>query len=149
MQVGVMITNNGAHPPEKLAETTAWKIADLIRVSDTPVDPALPEIERDAILERRATFSTARSWLENNVKGILQELSQKGKSRHQESHTDHDYDGVLSEIVGVTKGTALEGHFNKPEVQDRIREILQHDTHHNAHIERQWHAKNNATSSKG
>lgn len=151
MRIGIITTDGGPHPAEKLASATAWKIADLVRVSDAAPDPALSEIERQAILENRARFTAARGMLEVQVTQILlrhhstvqnaerDALKEHGSKRLDASH-DHACDSVCAEVVAATKGTALEAHFARPETQARIHEILHLDSAHNAHVERSWHA---------
>lgn len=155
MRVALMITNGGPHPADKLAGATAWKITDLVRVSEDPIDPALPELDRAAIEANREAFRQARTALEDGVKSILEthhdevqaheraQLEEKGSDRLDEDHDHAACEGLCAEVIAKTKGTVLEAHFAKPETVARVKEILDHAGALTAHIERSWHADRN------
>ncbi|TMI98472.1 MAG: hypothetical protein E6G97_25960 [Alphaproteobacteria bacterium] len=151
--VALMITNGGPHPADKLAASTAWKIVDLVRISDDPIDPKLPDIDRGAIEANRETFRQARTAFEAAIAALLEKhhhdvqhhergkLKEKGNARLEEDH-DHEAcgSGLCSEVVALTVGTVLQAHFARPETQARVIEILDSSLGHTAHIERSWHA---------
>lgn len=156
MKVGIMVTNGGPHRADKLAASTAWKIADLIRISEEPINAALPELDRLAVEGNREAFRQARTKLEEGVASLLEKhhdevqrhergkLKERGSARLADDH-DHEACGetLSAEIVALTKGTALEAHFAQPATVARVAEILDQAFGLTAHIERAWHADRN------
>lgn len=135
MQPRIMITNGGPHPAEKHADMTAWKIVDLIRVSDEPVDPKLPEDDRAAIEARREDVRQLKNLLEPKIAAALIKHHKAAK----DAPKDHDdADGALADVNPILAATTLAAHFAKPEAQDRLREILTHDFSHAMHVERAY-----------
>lgn len=155
MQPRIMITNGGTHPPEKHADTTAWKIVDLIRVPETPVDPALPEEDRLAIETNREAMRQLKATIEPQIAAVLVKhhgavqhgergkLKDHGHDRltHDLDVADHvDVDAVLAEVNPLFAGTSVAVHFAKAEVHERLRDILNDDFTHAMKIERSTHA---------
>lgn len=155
MQPRSFITNGGAHPPEKHAEITAWKIVDLIRVPDTEIDPKLAPEDRAAIEVSREAYRQFKAMIEPKIAAVLVkhhadvQAGERGKLKahgdarltHDPVVSDHaDVEAVLDEINPLFFGTAVVVHFAMSEVQARLREILNDDFGHALEIERSWHA---------
>lgn len=155
MQIRSMITNGGAHPPEKHADTTAWKIIDLIRVPETPVDPAMAAADRAAVEANREAMRQLKAQLEPKIAAVLVkhhaavQAGERGKlDDHGDERLTHELDvaehvevaAVLAEINPLFAGTAVATHFADAPAQERMREILSDDFAHAMEIERSRHA---------
>lgn len=133
-----MRTDNGPHPPEKWAVTTA---SHIMPVTD----------------EMAGTHLIAAHKLQFQISEILvpyhqgvfdhevNELKSRGGARLFEPiHTNQDFvDEVLDKIVQAAKGTPWEKNFSNPEMQDNVRQTL--NSHFNTvrHIHRSLHADRN------
>jgi len=129
MQPRIMITNGGPHPPEKWAETTAWKILDLIRVSETPIDPNLPADER-------ATIETLRE-AARQEKNRLEPLLQEAILRHHMNASNKVIaakEAADDALKVMTSSSSFAAHFARPEVVERVHDLIERDLEHNREL---------------
>lgn len=146
MQVGVMITNGGPHPPDKWAAQTARSICDLIQI-DEAADSA-----------EAKTARKAKPHLELDLADVLEEmhrqnqdnerakLGEEGDARLSKPLIQLQSDAVengLAMVVAVTASTPFAAHFALPQVQAVVRNILAQHCANAMHIERSWHADRN------
>jgi hypothetical protein len=145
MQVGFMITNNGGHPPEKWADMTTETILGLL-VDGNPEDGS-----EQAVAARRAkrelglklfdifAFHHKRvmteevAHLRNNAKSRIKAAAEKGldPSPHMT---------VMDEVFAALAATPWSQHFEKPEVQQALRNIIGQHTADVMHHEHRYHA---------
>ena len=135
----ILITNGGAHPPEKWAVATAEIIfpTDNVRDSNRLLQAKKLQFAiADALVPHHTDVQTAE-------KGKLATLG--------DAHLDTPHDPLeaaqkaLADIVALAKGTPWELHFADAAVQA---EIVQEIGNHFAtaeHIERQWHCHRSGT----
>lgn len=151
MQPRIMITNGGAHPPQKHADATAWKIVDLIRVPETPIDLSLSPEDRAAIEAGREAARQVKGALEPKIAAVLLKhhtaVQEGERGMLKERGADHvNVAAVLKEINPLFAGTMVATHFAKPEAQERLLEILDHDFGHTMQIERSWRRDRSAAA---
>lgn len=138
MQYGVMITNGpGGHPSWKHAEVTADQLI---------IDPA-PEVENygakvEAAALLRHQLKTELITHHDAVKGHeLGQLKKLGADRHDhplEPEAEH-LDDAIATVLRLAKGTILEAHYSRPEVQAAMREVLAIHFRTQQHIHRAEH----------
>jgi hypothetical protein len=134
MQMGIMITNGGTHPPEKWAAMTA---SQIIQVSSTAVGAA-------AAVGRR---------LELKILDILEEAHARvqGIEKNALGNIGIDYlagpldprehvEAPLQAIVEAAKGTPHEAHFALETTKDYLRKVLAQHFGTAMHIERSTYA---------
>lgn len=139
MRFGVMVTNGpGGHPPWKHAEVTASKLV---------IDP-LPENDPQGIKTEAAETLRYKTRLmleahHTKVKDHeLGQLKKLGGARlaHPLEPEDQHVEDALREFLALTKGTVLESHYARKEVQDAARHELRHEFRTQQHIHRNEHA---------
>jgi hypothetical protein len=136
MQVGVLITDGGVHPPETWAEVTANQIIDISRTA------------KGALLEEAEGF---RSRIVQALVGyhrLVQEYEREQLSkddRHMLSKLDPTphIDDPVEDIVRLGRGTSFAQHLAKPETQDYLRRLVGGHFCTVMHIERLAHADQN------
>ena len=137
----IMITNGGAHPPEKWAMVTAERIFDI---GGTVAGARLIRAQKlqlaiaEALMPHHEKIqSTERRKLDEDIKNML-------------TPTDPtDYlDSIMNDIVKVSKGTPWQDHFQRPEVQEAARRIITNDIATVQHVERSWHADHHPDSAE-
>lgn len=140
MRFGVMITNNADHHP-------AWKHAD-VSAFKLIVDPR-PESDPDGTKAEAARVlrHRVRAMLEAHHETVSQheqtQLKALGAARHQaplQPEKQH-LDAAVADVVALTKGTALEAHYARPEVQAAMREVLAHEFRTQQYIHRENHRR--------
>lgn len=141
MQVKFLITDGGPHPAWKHAMVTADKI---VQFGDN-----IPQVKIDAGLRLQRQLETI---LEKHHLGV-EEFEKAKLKKHGSERLSHPLevetsriDGVMTDFLAATKGTVLEEHFSKPEVQEVARHILTTEFLSQAHIHRSWHADANPGS---
>jgi hypothetical protein len=136
MQVGVLITEGGPHPPEKWADVTAGQIIDISAQAQGPM---------------LAEANEFRAKLVQLLTGHHDLVQQHERDRLEQHHdymmapldpTQH-LDDPVEEIVRLSRGTSFQGHFAKPETQRYLRECLAHNFASAMHVERLWHCDQN------
>lgn len=138
----IMITNDGPHPAEKWAITTA----EMIFPIDQSVDgERLMQARRleQAIVEALVPHHSNHQHAERHA---LKE--------HGDAHLDVEHNPLsnaqqaLSSIVSAAKGTPWEAHFLDAAVQHEVLQVIGNHMASAAHIERQWHCNRNPNSER-
>lgn len=134
MTVGVMITNGGAHPPEKWAETTAGCIVQI-------ADHVAGERRGAAIKLQAAIYDVLvlhHAIVQREEKDQLSAMGAAGLL----APLDHgrDLDEVVGQIINCGVDTPWEKDFRTPEFDAGLRELLDRHFRTQKHVERSWHA---------
>ena len=137
MMVGIMVTNNGTHSPEKWAATSSNQIINI--AADAAGEQALEgrrlELKLLDILEKH------HSVVQSEEKRGLEKF---GVDRYEHSINVWDHvNEAFDEILAASKGTQFESHFMKEEVQEHVKEVLRKDFTTEVEIERAWHKNKN------
>lgn len=127
-----MITNgNNVHPADYHAEVTAEKIVVVGEKASSEQISASRELRKkiEAILTQHHCVVGA----DEQAK-----LAEHGEARldHPLDATPHVTDDVVAEIASAARGTVLEAHFARADVQGVIREILHQETRSQMHVHR-------------
>lgn len=135
----VMITNgNNVHDPEYHAEVTARKIVVIGESASDEKKIAgralIKAVERILIGHHQSVHDTEQA-----------HLSTKGAARYDAEldaaeHFDAD-NSLLVEIVAATKGTVLESHYARQEVQQAVLSELHHETRSQMQVHRLVHER--------
>ncbi len=127
-------TDNGTHPPEEWAMTTAKVIFPIEDSSLT--GNSLIKAEKMRILIAESLIAHHA-----NVQDHEKSHLSKNHARCEMNHDVQSYvDAAIVDIVGVSKGSPWESHFAKQEVQDACKLVLENHFQTAQHIERLWHA---------
>lgn len=134
-----MITNGGAHPADKWADTTAEAILALIQVSD---DSATPEAlaARQAKRDLRPILFDIFNDHHGAVQGHEQrELGRNAKHVHAKFDPTQHTPDTIAQVEKALAATPYADHFARLEVRNVIRAIINQHTVNVMHIERSWH----------
>jgi hypothetical protein len=142
----VLITDGGAHSPQKWALATADHLVHFAE-SSAPPDQiiAARKLElaiADALVAHHADVQLAeRHRLAADAKAHL--ARPLDASLHLED--------AVEAVVECAKGTPWEAHFAKPETQAAVSDLIHQHFRSAQHIERSWHCDRNppATPSSG
>lgn len=137
MTVGVLTTDFGPHPAEKWAAITAQELL--------PADAPTARSNMRAHQRLRADFMDVLTKHHGNAQADEQKrLEGVGEAHFDKPHEGPtDFDGLVTELRGVAKGTPWEGHLFNPVFVAAIEEVVTNHTHGIRHVERCWHADNN------
>lgn len=137
----IMITNGGAHPPEKWAMVTAERIFDIggTVAGDRLIQAQKLQLAIAEVLmpHHEKVQSTERIKLDEDRQHILSPLN-----------TEDYLDNIMNDIVKVSKGTPWQDHFTRPEVQVAARRVITNDIATVQHVERLWHADHHPDSAE-
>jgi hypothetical protein len=129
----ILITNGGAHPPEKWATSTAERIFDIdsIVAGERRIQAQKFQQSLAALLQPhyQKVQTTERSRLDEDARNMLAPYDVQGY-----------LDGIMKDIITLTKGTPWQDHFARPEVLAMTREVIGGDIATEQHVERMWHA---------
>lgn len=133
----ILVTDNGPHPPEKWAMTTAEMLVDI---DPTNMDgPRLMQAQKLqlAVAEALVPHHTmVQSDEKSNIAANADHIS-----------TPHDVeqylDRAVDDIVAASRDTLWAAHFAEPDVQSAIKQTLRSHFATAQHIERLWHADRN------
>lgn len=132
MQIGVMVTDGGPHPPEKWAEVTASHIIDI---SATAPEAKLKEARefRDKITGILTGHHA------NNIRRERNKLA-AGTDDHFATALDptETVEEAVAEIIAASKGLSFAAHFEKLETQQYLRNAIGSHMATAQHIERMW-----------
>lgn len=136
---GVMITNGGSHPPEKVAITCAEQLFQIDRGAIT--DPERLMMAEDLLLAIKKALIPHHRRVQATERGTL-------KSRgtdHLDAPIDPLADAKLAfaDIRKAAKGTPWEDHFDDPAVEHEVIQTIGNHMATDQHIERQWHCHRN------
>lgn len=141
MQVGILKTNGGPHPPDKWARMTAWVLVNhLIQIDDNAVSKEAVEVRaarddlegkiRTLLLSHHTTVQTAeRAKLETDgTKRLSTPLLRSVEGRDAAVDFAADVDAIVNEIVDAAKiHPTLFEHFDKAHVREVVAERLRMD----------------------
>ncbi len=133
MQIGVLTTDYGKHSPEKLAVATAGQIIDIGASASGQQAMSARKLENEIIdiLEQHHIGVG-----EAEVRKLEEDPSHLVSHLDPGPHIPDTYDKI---IAATMKSTHREW-FEKPEVQEHIRQVLASWTATNMHMHRDWHA---------
>ena len=139
MEVTVLVTNGGPHPPDKWAALTAKQIAALIQI-DEQSDTAAAATARKAKPRLEIAISDA---IESSFTQIMSDelaLVNTGAitARNDPFQADQYIDAALSGAVATTVGTPFEVHFSDAAVQAIVRSIISQNILDAANVQRSW-----------
>ena len=146
MQVRLMMTDGGPHPPETLAWSTAQRIVDDF--AEAAPEAAYKEvmafrdnIERIVTSHHRVVQDAERAAIA--AAGPDHLLTPIDTDRHVPDAVD-DVIAAGREKVGVTpKWPTLYNYFARPETKQYLMNVMHMEFHQCMHIERSWHADAN------
>lgn len=141
MQVSIMITDGGAHPPDLWATVTSNQILDLVQVDAGSASPAAVEA-RIAKEELRAKMLRFFTQEHAAVQIGERDACKKDVKRHRavldpSAHLDGCRDGICA----LFNGTPFAQHFAKPEVEAVVHRIVGQHFANVMHIERRYAAQ--------
>jgi hypothetical protein len=129
----ILVTNGGAHPPEKWAMTTAEQIFDIGTgvAGDRLIQAQKFQLTIAEILmpHHEKVQSTERSKLSDDSNYILTALTGEAYA-----------DDVIKDIATAAKNTPWASHFASPEVQAAARDVIVEHFLTSQSAERQWFA---------
>lgn len=137
MDVAILVTNGGPHPPDKWASIAASKIADLIQVDNLSDSEAAA-----AARKAKPRFAIAVSEAVEPVFAAIMAAERDGvatgaiASRIDAFNVAGHLDGAVAGIVA--QSGQFSGHFELPEVQQVTRKILTQLFLDAANIQRSW-----------
>lgn len=140
MQFGVMITNGpGGHPAWKHAEVTTNKLV----IDPLPTASGYAEKIEAAQLLRKQLRDVLEAHHETVRGHELSMLTQHGHARlaHPLEPEEAHIQDALGAVLALTKGTVLEEHYARLEVQEAMREVLACEFRTQQHIHRSEHAQ--------
>jgi hypothetical protein len=137
MQIGILATDGGPHPPEKWAQATVAQIMEIASSAPEALYREATDLERK-LIELLAGHHASAQDLERGA------LSTSGAD-HLAAPVDTapHLSSAVADIVELAKGTSFEGHFSTPETQAYLAEVLHSHFHNVKMIERSWHADAN------
>lgn len=139
----IMRTDNGPHPPEKIAYVTACLLL--------PIDDNMPGDRLFVAHEHR--LAAAKALTKHHDKVQKHERSQLAKlgDDHLEHEIKGDFgltehmDDATADFINVMKKSPWKDRFAKPEVQAAARDTIARMMRSTALEERQWHCDLNPT----
>jgi hypothetical protein len=143
MQVRLMMTDGGPHPPETLAWSTAQRVVDDF--AEAAPEAAYKEVV--AFREVAEKVLAAHHRLVQDAERSA--LKTEGSDRLASSiDTDQWIDDAVDDIIaaarekvdGKPKWPTLTQYFARPETRQYIEDVLHMELHQTMHIERSWHA---------
>ena len=124
MRVGVMVTNNGSHPPEKWAAESASQIVDVIQIDPNSI--AFNEMNNEKTKLGELIKTALAKHHSTNQKLEVYAIEEKEFDQF-DATTDPDEDVLGEAIVTVQEcaaQTLFASHFQKPEVVKFVRSTL-------------------------
>jgi hypothetical protein len=128
----VLITNDGPHPPETWAMTTAEQIFDISAMAGDRL-----------IQAQKFQLSIAEILMPHHETVQATERDKLGQGIHHllDGHDVEDYlDTIMKDILVLARGTPWEAHFARPDVQNAARQMIANHIISSQHVERMWHA---------
>lgn len=162
MQLGILATDGGPHPPEKWARMSAWMITNhLVQVDERSSSPEAIEVReardvmaRDLYGVLKDHYTTVQNGERTKVQGP------NGVDRLNPAFLEHDRNAAVAEHVKVDDVVAaivaqaasnpiLAAHFAKDEVKAQVREIFHKDAGSVIDIERDHCANGYTVDARG
>ena len=150
MQVGIMATDGGPHPPAKWARTTAAAIMDHVGRRAPLVSFQDAQAFEEKVFELLARH---HALAQDHEKAAL--ITEGTERLASPVVTSGHVPDAVDDIVALAKGTTLEAHFNSPgqtvdngdgtattilSTRAFLERLLHEHFHHSMLIERSWHA---------
>ncbi len=138
--VGFLITDGGPHSAEKWAVATASHIVSIAEHVSGEKRSAAIKLEAAIIDILEGHHTTVHD-------GEHATLAEIGHDRLTHSFDPEDHvsvDHVVSEIIAAAKGTPWAPDFDKPEMAESLRVVLNSHFSTSMHAIRSWHADQNA-----
>jgi hypothetical protein len=133
----ILITNYGTHSADKWAVTTAemiFPLEDTAMVGERLIAAQKFQTQLAEILSPHH---------ENNMTEDKDKVEADSGHFYNPHEVEHHVDAAMEEIKAAAENSPWKDHFNKPEVQDAIRGIIDNHMHSAAHATRLWHAAHN------
>lgn len=153
MQLGVLATDGGPHPPEKWARMTAWMITThLVQVDERSASAQAIQVREARDEMARNLYPVLRAHFETVQKGERAKVQAPGGvNRLNPAFLENDRNAAVAEHVNVDEvvtaivaqaatSPILADHFAKDEVKAQVREIFHKDAGSVIDIERDHHA---------
>lgn len=136
--IGLMVTNGGAHPPEKLAAMT---VSQLIQIASNATGAAVNE-GRKLELKIIEILEDAHRLVQSRERDEL--TKGKGHARLDDRLDINDVlEPTVASILAAAATTHYKDHFQQQHVRDHVRQVVGQQLTNNMHIERLWHADRN------
>ena len=133
----VMITNgNNVHPADYHAEVTADKIVVVAETASAEIVQASREFRKkvEAILVAHHSDVHAKEQAALAAQGLA-------RCEQELDSSEHVDEAVVAEIAAAAKGTLLEAHFARADVQGAILDVLHHETRSQMNVHRLVHKR--------
>ena len=129
----ILVTNGGAHPPEKWAMTTAEQLFDIGT-----------GVAGDRLIQAQKFQLTIAEILMPHHEKV--QTAERSKLAADASYLDAPFDGdnyaddVVKDVVNAAKNTPWQAHFSDSGVQAAARHVIVDHFHTSQHAERLWFA---------
>lgn len=133
----VMITNGGTHSARYWAETTAGQI---IEIGAGAAQSAAASALKAALTD---LLETAHAAVKDYEKARFDAIGLAWLDGEIDPGENIDIDNVVAQLVECASGTPFEGHFQTPETQNYLRQVLGQHFATSIHVERDWKASEN------
>lgn len=146
-----MVTNGGAHPPDKWAEVTTETLLDFIQIPDEATSDAARSARIAKVNIKPVLFSILMAGHDHVQKHERGEIKKHGHKRLGQAldplhHCEDPFSKVIATLTS-TQSDIINEHFLKQEVQDVVRRTIGQHFATAMHIERSCHAdKHNDTA---
>ncbi len=140
MKIGIIATDGGSHPPEKVAAACARQLVEIA--------PANNEGSRYvAALQLQLAIVEALTKHHADAQTKVRSALATDPAAHFTTGNLHDpgprLDQAMADIQAASTGTPWEAEFAKPETIAAQRQVVGQSLVDIAHIERLWHADRN------
>ena len=133
----ILVTDNGPHPPEKWAMSTAEMIVDI---DPTHMDgPRLMQAQKLQLAVAEVLVSHHAMVQSDEKSNIAANVEHIAGPHDVEQYLDK----AVDDIARTARGTPWEAHYAEPEVQSAVKQTLRSHFGTAQHIERLWHADRN------
>jgi hypothetical protein len=139
MQLGVLTTNGGPHPPEKWARVTAWQITNhLVQVDERAASPGAIAVREARDDMERSLYPVLKQYMTTVQSGERAKCQAEGLARLNPAYLEEDRNAAVAEHIDVEAvvsavadaakaNLVLADHFNKDDVKAQVREIFRKD----------------------
>ncbi len=138
MEMTIMLTDGGPHPPEKMAANTLSGVIDLVATSP------------DALLREEREFKAKATVVLTRHHGLAQNHERTGIATEGTDRLATNIDtsahvpDAVDDLIALAKGTSFAAHFAKPETRAYLEQLLHEHFHRSMWEERSWHADTNS-----
>lgn len=135
MQPKIMITNGGPHPAEAWAELTAGEIIQIAEDNSSDMAKAGRRLELKIIDVLEGFYVNVQAAEEAHL-----DADGDGRLESPLDGKEHDPTEVVSGIAAAAAGTPFASHFARPDVAQRIRDVVAHHAGLAMDVSRSWYA---------